>query len=71
MLGKLQFEGRPLLELLIEAIRYAERPDVRARLTQAVAGALDPDRLRKLLEERALVHEVIDATPDWSPAATP
>ena len=25
VLGKLQFEGRPLRELLIEAIRYGER----------------------------------------------
>jgi SNF2 family DNA or RNA helicase len=35
VLGKLQFEGRPLRELLIEAIRYGEQPEVRARLTQA------------------------------------
>ena len=30
VLGKLQFEGRPLRELLLEAIRYGERPDVQA-----------------------------------------
>ena len=34
VLGKLQFEGRPLRELLIEAIRYGDQPEVRARLTQ-------------------------------------
>ena len=34
VLGKLQFEGRPLRDLLIEAIRYGEQPEVRARLTQ-------------------------------------
>ena len=34
VLGKLQFEGQPLRDLLIEAIRYGERPEVRARLTQ-------------------------------------
>ena len=32
VLGKLQFEGRPLRELLVEAIRYGEQPEVRARL---------------------------------------
>ena len=37
VLGKLQFEGRPLRELLIEAIRYGEQPEVRARLTQALS----------------------------------
>ena len=43
VLGKLQFEGRPLRELLIEAIRYGDLPEVRARLTQAVDSALDRD----------------------------
>ena len=62
VLGKLQFEGKPLRDLLIEAIRYGERPEVRARLTQVIADAFDPAQLRDLLEERALVHDVIDAT---------
>lgn len=62
VLGKLQFEGRPLRDLLIDAIRYGERPDVRARLTQVIADAFDPAQLRALLEEHALVHDVIDAT---------
>lgn len=30
VLGRLHFEGRPLRELLLEAIRYGERPAVRA-----------------------------------------
>ncbi len=60
VLGKLQFEGRPLKDLLIEAIRYGERPEVRERLTRAVEGALVVHRLRELVEERALAHEVID-----------
>ncbi|HOU53595.1 MAG TPA: helicase-related protein [Myxococcota bacterium] len=60
VLGKLQFDGRPLRDLLIEAIRYGEQPEVRARLTQVVVGALDPDHIGGLLDERALVHEVLD-----------
>jgi len=60
VLGKVEFDGRPLRDLLIEAIRYGERPEVRARLTQVVADAFDPARLRALIEERALVHEVLD-----------
>ena len=30
------FEGRPLRELLIEAIRYGDQPEVRARLRQVI-----------------------------------
>ena len=62
VLGKLHFEGRPLRELLVEAIRYGEQPEVRARLTTAVDHALDLVRLQDLLEERALVHDAMDAS---------
>jgi SNF2 family DNA or RNA helicase len=62
VLGKVQFEGRPLRELLIEAIRYGDRPEVRARLTTAVEYALDRGRLQDLLEERALAHDAMDAS---------
>jgi hypothetical protein len=60
VLGKLQFDGRPLRDLLIEAIRYGDRPDVRARLDQAIVGGVDRDHLEALIEERALAHEVMD-----------
>jgi len=60
VLGKLQFEGRPLRDLLIDAVRYGERPEVRARLTRAIADAVDRRRLQELLEERALVHDAMD-----------
>jgi SNF2 family DNA or RNA helicase len=62
VLGKLQFEGRPLRELLVEAIRYGERPEVRARLTKAVARAVDRTQLQDLLEERALAQDAMDAS---------
>ena len=62
VLGKLHFEGRPLRELLVEAIRYGELPEVRARLTTAVDHALDLVRLQDLLEERALAHDAMDAS---------
>lgn len=62
VLGKLQFEGRPLRELLIEAIRYGEREDVRLRLTKAVEHAFDQRQLQDLLEERALAHDAMDAS---------
>jgi hypothetical protein len=61
ILGKVVFEGRPLRDLLVEAIRYGEQPEVRARLNRAVADALDQDKLRDLLEEHALAHDAMDA----------
>ncbi len=50
VLGKLQFEGRGLRDLLIEAIRYGDQPEVRARLTTVVERALDRGQLQNLLE---------------------
>ncbi len=60
VLGKLQFAGRSLRDLLIEAIRYGDQPEVRARLTMVLDQALDRERLRDLLEERALVRNAMD-----------
>ncbi len=62
VLGKLQFDGRPLRELLIEAIRYGEQPEVKARLTQVITDAVDRKQLQDLLEERALAHDAMDAS---------
>jgi SNF2 family DNA or RNA helicase len=62
VLGKLQFEGRPLRELLLEAIRYGDSPEVRARLTTVVDKALDRKHLQDLLDDHALVRDVMDAS---------
>jgi hypothetical protein len=61
VLGKLLFEGKQLRELLIEAIRYGDLPEVRARLTTVVDTAFDKQHLMDLLDERALVREAMDA----------
>lgn len=62
VLGKLQFEGKPLRELLIEAIRYGDQPEVRARLTKAIEHGVNQSHLQELLEERALAHDAMDAS---------
>ncbi|MDR3567195.1 MAG: helicase-related protein [Syntrophobacteraceae bacterium] len=62
VLGKLQFEGKPLRDLLIQAIRYGDQPEVRARLTTVLEHALDRAQLQDLLEERALAHDAMDAS---------
>ncbi len=61
ILGKL-FREQRLRDLLIEAIRYGERPEVKARLFQIVDNLADRERCRELLEERALAHDSMDAT---------
>ena len=62
VLGKVQFEGKPLRELLLEAIRYGERPEVQLRLTQAVNDAFDRGQVQDLLEESALVQDSMDTS---------
>ncbi len=62
ILGKVVFAGRPLRELLIEAIRYGDQPEVRARLTRVVADAFDRKQLQDLMEEHALAPDSMDST---------
>ncbi len=62
VLGKLQFEGQSLRELLIKAIRYGEQPEVRARLNEVISGAVDTKQLTELIEERALSHDAMDSS---------
>ncbi|MGQ9873355.1 helicase-related protein [Leptodesmis sp.] len=61
VLGK-AIAGKELRELLIEAIRYGDRPEVKAKLDQVVSDRLDQRRLQELLEERALARDSMDAT---------
>jgi len=60
VLGKLQFAGKPLRDLLIQAVRYGERPEVKGRLSQVVADAFDRSQLQDLIEEQALAHDTMD-----------
>lgn len=59
VLGK-AIAGKELRELLIEAIRYGDRPDIQAKLNQMVSDRLDQKRLQDLLEERALARDAMD-----------
>lgn len=59
ILGKL-FRDKPLRDLLIEAIRYGDSPEVRARLFSVVDNLADRERCRELLEERALARDSMD-----------
>ena len=61
VLGKC-FTDTSLRDLLLKAIREGDRPEVRARLTETIDGALDLAHLRALIEENALTHGTIDTT---------
>lgn len=53
------FEGNSLRDLLLDAIRYGDRPEVRARLYQRVDSALDHTHLKDILERNALAQETM------------
>ena len=60
ILGKVTFDNKPLRDLMIEAIRYGNLPETRAKLYQVVDRSLNKDKLRELLEERALTEDSMD-----------
>lgn len=60
VLGKLQFAGQPLRELLIKAVRYGDQPEVRAQLERQVEDGVDRPHLQALLEEQALARDTMD-----------
>lgn len=60
ILGKVSFDNRSLRELLIEAVRYGNDPEVRARLNQVVDSSMDPEVFRRMIAEQALTDDVMD-----------
>ncbi len=62
VLGQVQFEGRSLKDLLVKAVRFGERPEVRAHLTTVVGEALDRDRLTGLMHRHALAQDMMDTS---------
>jgi SNF2 family DNA or RNA helicase len=55
------FEDKSLKDLLLDAIRYNDQPEVRARLTQAIDSAFDYRHIKNLLERNALAQETMSA----------
>jgi superfamily II DNA or RNA helicase len=55
------FEETSLKDLLIQAIRYGDKPEIRARLTKKIDQALDRDHLKSLLDRNALAQETMSA----------
>lgn len=55
------FEGTSLKELLLRAIQYGDRDDVKAQLRQKVDSAFDRNHLRGILDRNALAQESMNA----------
>lgn len=60
ILGKVSFDNKSLRDLLIEAVRYGNDPEVRARLNRVVDKSLDPQIFRDIIRENALTDDVMD-----------
>ncbi|MBE0418339.1 MAG: DUF3883 domain-containing protein, partial [Coriobacteriia bacterium] len=52
------FTDKPLRDLIIEAVRYGEEPEVRARLDQVIDASVG-NTMNELIHERALASDVL------------
>ncbi len=59
ILGEI-FEEKSLKDMLVEAIRYGDDPEVRAQLLRKVDGAFDTNHLESIIKRNALCEEVMD-----------
>ena len=51
------FDNVSLKDLLIEAIRYGESPEIQAKLNRVIEGALDTNHLTDIMRRNALVEQ--------------
>ena len=54
------FRERSLRDLMMDAIKYGEQPEVIARLNRVIEGAFDGEHIQRLLEQNALTDDAID-----------
>ncbi len=62
ILGGMTFDNKPLRDLLIEAIRYGNDPEVRQRLWQVVDHSMNTEKFRELIAENALTEDSMDVS---------
>ena len=51
------FDNVSLKDLLVEAIRYGEDPNIKAKMDEVIEGALDSDHLKDIIKRNALVDQ--------------
>jgi SNF2 family DNA or RNA helicase len=62
VLGKLTFDGKPLRDLLLEAIRFGDDPKTKAYLDTVLDTALDRKQIQDLLDGEALAKDAMDSS---------
>jgi superfamily II DNA or RNA helicase len=58
VLGEM-FRGTSLRDMLIEAIRYGENPEVQKRLFEQVESPFDEENIKHLLEQQAIANDTL------------
>jgi len=51
------FDNVSLEDLLVQAIRYGEDPEIKAKMNEVIDGALDADHLKEVIKRNALVDQ--------------
>merc|ERR1712000_634077 len=51
------FDNISLKDLLVDAIRYGESPETKAKMNEVIDGALDQEHLKEILRRNALVEQ--------------
>ena len=46
--------------LMMDAIRYGDKPEVKERLREKVEEALDKNRMAQLMDQNTMAHDIID-----------
>lgn len=59
VIGEL-FRETPLRKLMVQAVRYGDKPEVRAKLTIAIDNATDQERVKEIVRDDLLVTGVMD-----------
>lgn len=60
------FDNVSLKDLLIDAIRYGENPNNKAKMDKVIDGALNTDHLKKILQRNALVDQYMSLSELYS-----
>ena len=55
------FDNVSLKDLLVQAIRYGEDPETKAKMSQVIEGVLDTDHLKEVIRRNALVEQHMGA----------
>jgi superfamily II DNA or RNA helicase/RNase H-fold protein (predicted Holliday junction resolvase) len=62
ILGKLVFDGKPLRDLLRDAVRDGNSAEAKARFELVVDNAMEREKIKALIDEHSLTHDSMDVS---------